>query len=180
MIIDTMTCTVRQWKRLGAMFGGAEYADAPVDIERLLLDTARQTPDNIRLLIMSMTWLAHYGHAVDDRRLGELIREELSLSDQPIMGLMLELARGHAVVPGDYFAAGIAACQPASAEGAGPLSIVDQTPFLSNYVRERASAESLRWGRWTEPVELTLRALRPAGWIFEHNPTLRRGAEDVE
>lgn len=180
MVLDSMTAVVQQWKRLGAMFGGAEYADAPVDIERLLLDTARQAPDNIRLLIMSVTWLAHFGHAVDDRRLAALIGEELSLSDQPIMGLMLELARSHAVVPGDYFAAGIAACQPASAEQAGPLSTVDQTPFLSNYVHERASAESLRWGRWTEPFELKLRALRPAGWIFEHNPTLRRGVGEVE
>src|SRR4051794_36582819 len=86
-----MTAVVSRWVRLGGMFN-VPPATGPVDLERLLVDTARLAPANTRLLTMGSSWLARHGAAVDDGRLAGMVCG-LSAGESAVLGLMLDLAR---------------------------------------------------------------------------------------
>jgi hypothetical protein len=127
-----------RWARAGAMFGATPSATPP-DLERLLLDTARQMADNPRLLILAVSWLAKHGDRIDPQRLGDLIRSELDLSHQPAMGLML--ASADQLTGGSRFAVAAAACTPATTPG--PLFIIEhRNEAFRRLAEQRASTLS--------------------------------------
>lgn len=164
---------IAEWTRAGAGFN-IEPAGATPDLERLLLDTARCASADSRLFTMAMSWLSMYDRLVARQRLARLVVTELEPGYRPVLGFLLELAQ--AGRGGGHFNAVIALCPPA--ELAGPLFDVDRaSPALAARAERRASAESRRWGLWTEELAVKKDAIRPAGWVIDHNPVFRARAD---
>jgi hypothetical protein len=164
-----------QWARLGAMFN-TPPANENVDVERLLLDTARHTAGNSRLLILAVTWLAKYGQFVAKHRLARLIRHELQAEARPTLGLILDLARQKSANNSHRFNRAIDACGHALDHQ--PLLDIDRrNEFFIQAARKSASALSLKWGRWMADFELKEDAIRPPSWIIQNNPSLQWRAD---
>jgi len=165
---DRLDRLVRQWTRLGAGFDAAPSREPP-DLERLLLDTAREAPRMARLFVVAATWLHRFGDLVAKHRLKRLIREELEPVHHATLGLLLEVAQQGTHPP--RFASILPGLSPAAEPG--PLFEVERLPAsLAARARRRASPSSLRWGRWCEEFALKSDALRPADWVMRHNPDL--------
>ncbi|HEV7302434.1 MAG TPA: hypothetical protein VGN72_24050 [Tepidisphaeraceae bacterium] len=172
MNADTLKSMASKWSKLGAMIGGSVDTSCSVDVEQLLLDTARCASSNVRLFELAVTWLASYGHVVNARRLTKLIRLQLELAHRPTMGLMLETAAVLGPVNASLrYGEAIAACGRAIDQR--PLSDASCSNDVLRGLAERtASGTSRRWGRWIETFDLKLNALRPRDWVAEHNPSL--------
>ena len=171
MNLAAIHCAAAGWTRLGAMFGTAPAA-GQVDLERLLLETARHAHANIRLLIMGVTWLARHGDAVAKHRLARLIRDELEAEHRPTMGLILDLAREADPINATRFAQAIRACGHV-AKDAGPLTDVErESETLRRLAQGRACPLSRKWGRWVQAFDLKWSAMRPADWVMYQNPWL--------
>ena len=172
---DKNNDVVSRWVRLGAMFN-ASAARQEVDLELLLLDTARCAAANSRLFILAVTWLAKYGNYVARHRLTRLIIHELEKEHRPTMALMLELARDKNAINSHRFNQAIRACGRALDQR--PLLEIDRrNAFFMRAAKRNASALSLKWGRWMEDFELKEDALRPASWIVQNNPAMRWRAD---
>ena len=52
---------------------------------------------------------------------------------------------------------------------AGPLLDVDRGA-LTHLVEHEATSVSKQWGRWVQPVDVKLDALRSPQWVVQHNP----------
>lgn len=169
-----MATVTARWARLGAMFNVVASTEDVVDVERLLLDTARLASTNVRLLVMAVTWLSRHGNAVAKHRLTQLIRMELSMEHRATLGLLLDMAKSaDRRLNGTRFNAALKACATVGVATGQPLSDVENRNVTFRRLAEsRASVESRRWGRWIEPFDLKHDALRPATWIMRHNPWL--------
>jgi hypothetical protein len=169
--LDSVTA---RWTRLGAMFNVTASTEDVIDLERLLLDTARGATANTRLLVMAVTWLSRHGNAVAKHRLTRLVRFELEVKHRATLGLILDLARvADRRLNGTRFNAAIEACAEDLTAMSRPLSDVEnRSATLRRLAESRASVESRRWGRWIESFDLKHDALRPAAWVMRHNPTL--------
>lgn len=66
-----LTAIASQWARMGAYFGAAPMR-RPVDLEGLVLATARAAPDDERLFVVAASWLAVHHGFVNGRRLAAL------------------------------------------------------------------------------------------------------------
>lgn len=167
-VTDRLDNLVSQWTRLGAGFTADQSADTP-DLERLLLETARQAPHMARLFIMAATWLHRYGDLIAKHRLKRLIRDELEREHHPTLGLLLDIAQ-QGTHPAQ-FASIIRGLSPASEPR--PLFEIERSSVeLTERARRRASAISSRWGLWCEEIEFKDNALRPASWLMSQNPGL--------
>ena len=143
---DRLNNLISQWTRLGAGFS-ADQSPEPPDLERMLLETARQAPGMPRLFIMAATWLHRYGDLIATHRLKRLIREELEREHQTTLGLLLDIAQ-KGTHPAQ-FASIIRKLSPA-AEPRPLFDIERSTAKLVERARRRASSVSLRWGRWCD------------------------------
>ena len=77
------------WARAGVAFNAAPVAGS-VDLEWLLLDTARAMPENARLLPAVGAWLSHYAELVPRHRLAALADEEADADTRAALGLLLD------------------------------------------------------------------------------------------
>lgn len=163
---DMLDKLVAEWSRLGAGFNAEPAAETP-DLERLLLETAREAPRMPRLFIAAATWLHAYGELVAKSRLKRLIRDELAEEHRPVLGLLLDIAQqGTHPLRFQWI---IRDLEPASP--ARPLFDVERSsPSRAARAERRASAISRRWGLWAEPIEMKRDALRPARWVMSRNP----------
>jgi len=172
---DKLHHVITRWARLGILFNTAT-AKREVDIERLLLETARCAHASSRLFILAVTWLTQYGQYVAKHRLTRLIRQELQAEHQPTMGLLLDLSREKSDANSHRFNQAIQACGAAIDQR--PLFDIDRlNDFFIRTARQNASALSIKWGRWMADFELKLDAIRPASWIIRHNPTMQWRAD---
>lgn len=159
----------RDWARVGVLFGCAPSRRTP-DLERLILDTARNCPDNFRLFILSVSWLAQFSHFVAHHRLKRLVRDELDAESRAVLGLIIEEAVAMGATR-DLLVA-IDACEPRT--DAIPLALVQRdSPTLAALALAHASERSKRWGVWAPPVAPKTSAIRPVGWILARNPEYR-------
>jgi hypothetical protein len=159
---------ISQWTRIGAGFSVAQ-SPVPPDVERMLLETARQAPHMARLFIMAATWLHRYGDLVAKHRLKRLIRDELEPEHRAALGLLLDIAQ-RGTHPAK-FASIIRELSPATKSG--PFFDVERANAkLAERARRRASPISARWGLWCEEIEFKDDALRPATWLMRENPEL--------
>lgn len=156
---------VAGWTRLGAGFNAAPAEHTP-DLEQLLLDTARRIPESPRLLIMAATWLHLYGELVARRRLQSLIRTQLSVDQQAVMGLLLTSSDNK------RFDAIVKSIRPRAVAGPLYLMDVDAAPAMRKRAERRSSEMGKRWGLWSEPFEFKLNAMRSWAWIVHLNPML--------
>ena len=169
-----MTRTIDQvladWRSIGIAIPGCVgrvgRADQ-LDLERLLLDTARTLPKMSRLHVMAVTWLHLYGELVAKHRLRRLIADELEERDRPVLGVLLDTAQlGLHPRPFDAI---VDRLPPAS--DPAPLFIeAAEDPAIAAIVRRRSSAVARRWRRWAQPVDLKFDALRPPEWIRHRWP----------
>jgi hypothetical protein len=166
---------VAQWVRLGAMFNW-RATRPPVDLEKVLLETARDVAGNSRLLILAVTWLVQYGPFVAKHRLAKLIRHDLEPEHRPTMGLMLDFARTKTPANARRFNQAIIACGRAIDHR--PLLDIDcRNDFFIRMAKQSASKISRKWGRWIEDFELKTDAIRPATWIIQHNRQMQWRAD---
>jgi hypothetical protein len=169
VLADADRSVLCRWRALGIQFDVAPSKGTP-DLERLLLDTARELPGNPRLLPMVVTWLRRYGDAVARNRLRRLIASELAPKDGPALALLLDAADEDEHPA--RFAAILRDLRPASTPA--PLFDVERaTAALADRARRRASDVSRRWGRWAEPVEPRPDTLAPPTTVMRRHPWLR-------
>lgn len=163
---DQLDQLIRQWTSLGAAFN-TNPSSGELDLERLILDTARNAPRMARLFVMAATWLHTYGDLVAKHRLKRLIRDELELEYQPILGLLLEISQQGTHPP--EFETVIKILQPAPK--AHPLfESSSKNPKLSELAKHKASRISRRWNLWCQPIEFKNDAIRPASWLMRRHP----------
>lgn len=173
MAADMQKAVISRWTTLGIAFD-ARLLGQEQDLERLLLDTARALPTMPRLLPMVVTWLHRYGDAVARHRLRRLAAEELAPESQPALGVLLESA-DEGLHPA-RFPMVLKDLRPAAVPQ--PLFEVERaTRVLRERARRRASALSVRWGAWCEPVEFRQDTLEPAPRVMRRNPWLRLAAD---
>jgi hypothetical protein len=167
-LIELPDKTVRDWTRLGIYFA-AEPASRTPDLERLLLDTAREVPKNPRLFNAVATWLSLYGNFIARHRLARLIHDELEPQHQPVLGLLLESA-ALLGAPRELAAVG-KNCVRASPDR--PLHAAYDNIELRRIAERHASDLSRRWGVLAPDVERRLKTIRPVTFLLQHNPAFR-------
>jgi len=157
---------VQQWTNAGVLFNTTPSQGA-IDLERLILDTARHAPRMARLFGIATTWLHTYGDLLAKHRLKRLIRDELELEYQPILGLLLEIAQQGTHPP--EFETVIKILRPAPRPH--PLfKSSSKNPKLRELAKHKASPISRRWNLWCQPIEFKDDAIRPASWLMRRHP----------
>ncbi|MFG0313157.1 MAG: hypothetical protein ACF8LL_03095, partial [Phycisphaerales bacterium] len=136
------------------------------DIERLILDTARELPSNPRLFPLVITWLVEHGFFVARHRLKHLATTELESEHKPVLGLLLDEAIDHGAPAELRIVRDI--CTPHTTSR--PLFDAYRDPSLADIAKSTASETSKWWGVWAPPAELKRDAIRPSRWILDHNP----------
>lgn len=171
---ETLDSLMSKWSSLGAGFNTAQHEASDIDLERLLLDTARHIPEMARLFIMAATWLHTYGDTVAKHRLKRLIDDELEPECHPILGLLLDTAQ-QGTHPREFESV----IKHFSAE-ASPKPLFENfrsSEKLAGIARRRASALSRKWGLWAQPIEFKEDVIRPAAWTMSRHPALRTRAD---
>lgn len=158
-----------QWTHAGALFNVSPAHRSP-DLERLLLETARQCPGNTRLFTQAVNWLTRWGSLVARHRLRRLVVEELDFHAQPVLGLLIDAAV-ELGAPRELRTAS-ELCTPATP--ARPLfDAYARNPLLQQVAESTASSLSRAWGLWAPPAEVKTDALRPLAWVVANNPIYR-------
>lgn len=171
---ESLNCIISKWSSLGAGFNAKPHDASDIDLERLLLDTARHTPKMARLFIMAATWLHTYGETIAKHRLRRLIEDELEREHQPILGLLLDTAQ-QGTHPREFESV-IKKLSPEPSPG--PLfENFRENEKLMEIARRRASDLSRKWGLWSQPFEFKQDAIRPASWMMARHPNLRTRAD---
>lgn len=159
----------RDWVQVGVLFGCEPSGNSP-DLERLLLDTARQCHTNARLLPLAVTWLVQYGQFIARHRLKRLVLEELEPEFQAVLGLVIEEAVEHGATRDLLIVSEV--CEALAPPQ--PLAAVQRNSEpLSRISERRASDRSRRWGVWASPVVPKEDAVRPVTWLLQRNPGFR-------
>lgn len=162
-----------QWSRAGVLFNvKPTHRRGPLDLEQLLVDTARECPADPRLFIEAVTWLSRYSPLVAAHRLKRIATEQLDAEDQATLGLLIETAVDHGA---HKYLRKVVTPGLASAPEPGPLFEVDRNWFRDG-VEQHATGRSRVWGRWCQAIEIKPETLRPVSWILSKNPSFRERA----
>lgn len=157
-----------QWARIGGGFSVAPAVE-PVDVERLVAESAQAAARDHRLFFVSATWIGVHHHLVDARRLG---RELDGLSGLPsaAAGAMLSVANLAGQTP--RLDAAMRHCTPL-AEPRALFDRIERSAVLREAARTESHPAFVRWGLWNADVTLKTDAVRPVRWILAHCPELR-------
>jgi len=155
-----------RWARVGVNLNVRPLPRTP-DLERLLLDTARACPNDPRLFVLAVSWLTRFSIYVAVHRLKQLALDELSPKDQATLGLLIETAVEHGA---PAHLARIVTAKLATDPTPEPLFESDRGP-LRALIEASATPVSRHWGRWVQPIELKLNALRDPQWVVSRNKT---------
>ncbi len=154
-----------RWKHWGVAFA-VEPCAGPVNLEDLLIDTARGLHQNARLLVMTVTWLDRHHEIVD---VGQLALQAARLRgpDSARMGLLLETAQEF--IGEEVFSPVLSVLEPLSPPE--PLyDVYRGHGTMAAMAKDAASPLSRKWGLWAPPLEsLKPNALRPPAWVAAHN-----------
>ena len=161
-----LTSVLERWARVGAGFAVRPARRTP-DLEQLLLDTAGLVPQDPRLFEVAVAWLSTYYELVAPHRLLRLLHDQAGSQFHPALGLLLDVVQRRAKT--GHFHEVIAQCHP-NPQGKPLYEFQRQNPRLSAIARKQASPLSQRWGLWVEDFPLKADAIRPARWVFRHNP----------
>jgi hypothetical protein len=167
--LDTLAA---MWTRVGVLFATRPTAK-PVDLERLLLETARAARFDERLFVCAASWLAQYHGFINGRRLS-VLAVELDHLGSATLGALLSLARDAAGNAPELDAA-LARCRQLSRPR--PLfAVMDTMDVLAGRMRTRALPLFVAWGLWHDDATLKPSAIRPVRWLLNHAPELRARA----
>lgn len=160
------------WTRMGVLFA-VPAATTPVDLERLICDTARAARFDERLFVCAASWLAEHHGFVSGRRLGGLAAE-LRGQDSATLGALLTFALDGAASIAELDGA-LTRCKPLARHR--PLfDIMDTMRVLRDRVRRHALPLFSAWGLWHDEATLKPSAIRPVRWLLDHTPELRTRA----
>ncbi len=157
---------VGQWTNAGVLFNTAPARGA-IDLERLILDTARNADRMARLFVMAATWLHTYGDLIAKHRLKRLICDELESEYQPVLGLLLDIAQ-QGTHPLEFETI-IKTLKPAKQPQA-LFASSRKNPKLRDLAKRKASSISRKWNLWCQPIEFKDDAIRPASWLMRRHP----------
>lgn len=173
MMNEQLDNLLRRWASIGAGFN-IKPAIQEIDLERLLLDTARHAPEMARLFTMAATWLHVYGDMIAKHRLKRLIRDELEAEARPVLGLLLDIAQ-QGTHPLEFETV---TKQIEPSDKPMPLFLSSRrSAKLTELAERKASPVSRGWNLWCQPIEFKGDALRPASWIIRRHPELRTRAD---
>jgi DNA-binding MarR family transcriptional regulator len=163
---DSATDLYPQWCRIGVNFTGASAAD-PVDIERLILDTADRASADERLTVCAASWLAQYHDLIDGRRLSELTRQAKPRT-RAYLGAMLSLAieapDGAGRAP--QFETTLTHCTPLST--ARPFyDSVAALPAYRTWMRQHALPLYRRWNLLHDDDKLQHKSIHSLDWLLK-------------
>jgi hypothetical protein len=157
------------WSQVGVLFGSEPSGKTP-DLERLLLETARNCPHQARFLPLTATWLVEYGHFVARHRLKQLALHELNDEGQAILGLIIDEAVEHGATRELL----IATADLSPLRNPRPVSQVQrESAAFTALAERRASPLARNWGLWTQSITPKFDAIRPVTWLLERNPEYR-------
>ena len=153
------------WCRLGVNFT-VEFSVQPVDLEPLILATARIAKIDERLTICAASWLACYHSFVDGSRLGELTRVADSVV-LPYLGALLSLAveapEGAGKAP--QFEAALARCMPIRPMRA-LYDIAEASPTMKAWMQAHSLPLYQRWGFWHDDATLKKVSIHSLSWVL--------------
>lgn len=165
-----------RWAHLGCGFDVSPptVESGEVDLERLILATARIASTHTRLFVVAATWLHACGDTIARHRLRRLVDDELEFGFRPALGLLLDTAQqGTHPARFQTLTRDLPSCTP----GRPYFRHAVDDEGLGELTRRCASALSRRWGLWMQPVLLKPEALRPIPWMMSHHPWLRLRAD---
>jgi hypothetical protein len=165
---------VDRWRDAGVAYEGGVAAEStrarpapPLDLERLILDTARAMRHVARLYNTTATWLHDYGDLIAKHRLRRLIGDELAVDEQAPLGAVLDCAQ-EGQNPRE-FAAVVVMLQPAS-EPMPMFKSFERNPRLLQIAKESTGTVGRRWRVYIDDEPLRPKVLRPASWIMKRHP----------
>lgn len=165
----TEVLLMRQWARVGALFNVTPWAE-PVDLEALVIETARVARGDERLFVMAASWLAEHHHLLDARRLSRQLAP-LEAEHSAVAGALLAMALEG--TPGaSALAAAVTHCRPAAITTL-LFPVLAEIPGWPALVQAEALPLFLRWGFWHNDATLKRNAIRPAAWLVRQCPELR-------
>lgn len=172
---DALRQIAAAWARVGGYLSTAP-ADSPIDMEGLIVATARVAPDDERLFAVAASWLAAHHSFVSSRRLAVLAAEladaEGSAEATAVLGALLSWADDLSGNSAEALRAAVALCRPV--RPARPLfRVVRALPSVAAQVRRAALPRFAVWGLWHDGDIPKPEAVRPVEWIVAHTPELR-------
>ncbi|HTA75363.1 MAG TPA: helix-turn-helix domain-containing protein [Gemmatimonadaceae bacterium] len=174
---DALTAIAADWARIG-LWLSVEAASEPVDVEALIVRTARMAREDERLFVGAASWLAVHHGWVNSRRLIALMTDlaRIDRVGSAVAGALLTLAsRGASGLEtgrASELDGAIEACRPLARPR--PLfTVMERFPVLRSDLRTAATPMYRRWGLWHDDESLKLTAIRPAAWLLRHVPELR-------
>jgi DNA-binding MarR family transcriptional regulator len=163
-----------QWRRIGINFTGAS-ATEPVDVERLILDTAECAATDERLTICAASWLAQFHDLVDGRNLSERTRAA-SKTTQAYLGVLLTLAieapEGAGRAP--QFETALTHCVPL-AKARPFYDSSAALPAYRTWMRKQALPLYRRWNLLHDDAALQHKSIHTLDWLLKV-PELRARA----
>lgn len=165
------------WTRIGAYLSTPPSA-GPVDLESLLVSTARVAPDDERLFVVAVSWLAAHHGFVNGRRLATLAGG-LARSTTPgpaeqsaALGALLSWADELAAGRAEVLHAAVARCRPV--RPTRPFFRVARAlPSVAARARHDSLPRFAAWGLWHDGDTAKPEAVRPVSWIVANAPELR-------
>lgn len=159
-----------QWARLGGGFTVAPARD-PVDLERLIVTSARAAPCDARLFWVMASWIAVHHKLIDVRRLGRLLD---AIQDDPgsaVAGAALDVAL---TLAGNVksLKALRRHCRP-MAHPRPLFEIVRENRVLSMVAKRECRPEFAAWGLWQHEISDKRDAVHPVHWILARCPEFR-------
>lgn len=168
----------RAWTRFGAYLSVVP-SRAPVDLEALIVATARAGPDDERLFVVAVSWLAVHHDFVNGRRLavlaGELASSRRSgahAEASAVLGAMLTWADDLSGGKAEPLRAAASRCRRLRTPQAF-YRVVREMPSVARQVRRAAVPRFEAWGLWHDGEAAKPEAVRPASWLLRHTPELR-------
>jgi hypothetical protein len=160
---------MQQWARVGALFNVAPATES-VDLELLVIETARVARGDERLFVMAASWLAEHHHLLDARRLARRLTL-LEGDDSAVAGAMLAMAL-EGTPSATALEAVVKYCRPTTTRTL-LFPVIAEIPGLPEIVQAEALPLFIRWGFWHNDVTLKRNAIRPAAWLVRECPELR-------
>jgi len=168
-ILDALAAS---WTRVGVLFA-ARPARTIVDLEALIIRTARVARHDERLFVCAASGLAQHHGFVNGRRLSALAGN-VERDTSAVLGALLSLARD-----GDVRAPELEPALPRCRPLARPrplFAVMETMDTLRARVRRHALPLFAAWGFWHDDAMLKPSAIRPVRWLIDHVPELRARA----
>jgi hypothetical protein len=153
-----------QWSRIGFRFLD-KPSKAPVDLERLIVETTRAGRQDPVLLSAMLTWIIHFSDLINTARLLRLLKD----ADLSVLGLILDLSLEHHAHKKlkQLILKFTAKTKPEIL-----FSVMDSMVTTRNSEIENSIPAGRKWGLFVSDISIKADALHNRDWILKRNPNL--------